>query len=258
VSVRTQPADAQLRADSLVYAYAVVLADRTDAQTGRNSALVGSPSRGVAGEPVSYICAGSLAIALGVVPTGEFAPDPLSRRLRDPQQAAELATAHFAAVDALFAGGDLLPLRMCTMFHDIAAARSSIEANHSSLAEAMRRVSRCAQWQLTIESGPREHQLASTVATSGADYLRRVGERQRARESDAVQAASLATTLQERVRPIVRAAQRDSATRTTYLVPRSNTERFLNEVDVDRGAGATIVVGGPWAPYSFVPRVGTP
>ncbi|MDQ1605288.1 MAG: hypothetical protein QOE01_3133 [Actinomycetota bacterium] len=256
--MRGQLPDEHPEADSQVYAYAVVPVDSADAQTGRNSTLVGSPSRGVAGEPMSYICAGALAMALGIVPTGEFAPAPLSRRLRDPQQAAELASAHFAAVDALFAGGDLLPLRMCTMFTDVAAARSALETNHSSLAEALQRVSRCAQWQLTIESGPREHQLASTVATSGADYLRRVGERQRARESDAVQAASLATTLQERVRPIVRAAQRDSATRTTYLVPRSNTERFLNEVDVDRGAGATIVVGGPWAPYSFVPRVGTP
>jgi hypothetical protein len=254
--MRGQPPDEQAEAPQ-VYAYAVVPVERADAQTGCNSTMVGSTSRGVAGEPMSYIRAGSLAMAAGLVPSGEFAADPLSRRLRDPQQAAQLATAHFEAVDALFAGGDLLPLRMCTMFTDVAAAQSAVEANHSSLAGAMWRVTGCAQWQVTAETGTREQEMASAVATSGADYLRRVGERQRGRVSDANRAATLATKLHERVRPIVRASHRDSATRSTYLVPRSNTEQFLHEIDVDRESGATIVVGGPWAPYSFVPQVDT-
>lgn len=237
---------------SFCYAYAVL--------PGRGTAADLGSVGGVNGAAVSVLT-GSLSLAVSEVPASEFAEDPLGRLLEDPEWTSRLAMSHFEVVRALFEAGPVLPLRLCTVFRSAQRAVASLDAASEALSTALSRVDGCAQWSVRVRV-PRAAPRSRDEPASGADYLRRVAQR-RQDEADTL-AAGLddARRLHEMLTRLAVAAEQERASSdavqqaASYLVRKSETRRFLQAAARDVGTRRLDVdVRGPWAPYSFVPRL---
>ena len=226
------------------------------------SKLTAPEVRGVAGAPLRIVPGADLALAISDVPAAEFGEDVLAERLTDPAWTAKLAMTHFDTVEALFAAGPVLPLRMCTVFRSAESALATVTADADTLSASLERVTGCAQWSVKVR-GTRGKAADLTSATSGADYLRGVASA-RQKEAEQVDAARLAANrLHEQLSDHVVAAERDespadgSLLAGAYLVRDTEAESFLDVTRrAEEGSAALDVdVRGPWAPYSFVPRL---
>lgn len=238
---------------SFCYAYAVLPGTGPDADLGSVS--------GVDGAAVSALPGSRLSLAVSEVPASEFAEQRLTELLENPEWTSRLAMSHFEVVRGLFDAGPVLPLRLCTVFRSPHRAVASLDAASDALSAALSRVDGCAQWSVKVRV-PRASPRGRDEPTSGADYLRRVAQR-RQDQADAL-AAGLddARRLHEHLSRLAVAAEPDRVASdaaqqaASYLVRRSETPRFLEAAARDVGAGRLDVdVRGPWAPYSFVPRL---
>ena len=232
------------------------------------------------GEP-AWVREGGLAVLCSRVPLAEFGEEPLKRNLNDMPWLERTARDHEAATAAAFAGTDVVPLRLCTLFADEAGARRMLAERREALAAALDALAGREEWsvkllvdrdRLAAEVGEPENAGAETAgAGSGAAYLLRRREERRLREAADDRAASLAedvhARLQERaIDARVRPAQNrelsglegEMVLNGAYLVEREQADG-LRELVAEleqrhRALGARIVLGGPFPPYSFVPE----
>ena len=253
-----------------LYLYAVVGSDIAGSYTGVgvHDAMAGDVL-GVDDAPVETI----KRAGLGAV-VSEVGLDRLAAVVdgSDPQLLAGLAQRHHAVVLAAMDVVDrLLPLRLGTVLTGRDAADDFLDRRAGELSAALREVSACREWGVTINVSDTGEQVpASATAEPGtgsdtgvgtAYLLRRRGqlledERRRVARADSVAAVA------ETVRAV---AVRVAAGRPgggvlldeTYLVPHAAESRFLSIVDGcgDRLGehGLRLRVTGPWPPYSFVP-----
>jgi hypothetical protein len=225
----------------LTYAYAVLPAAAPDVDD----------VLGLRGGAVRVVRGSALSVAVGDAPD-----DVVMDETSDPQVAAEVAVTHFEVVEALFRRGHLLPLRMCTVFASDESALSTVTAAAPALLAAMDHVAGAAQWTVRVPLRPARDDLAAR-ASSGADYLKRLGDRRRD-ESERLTAArrDAARLLAEAGRYAVEVdpgADNGQTLSASFLVPVEATESFTRYV---RGGGpADVAVLGPFPPYSFVPRL---
>jgi hypothetical protein len=204
-----------------------------------------------------------ISLAISDVPAGEFGEEVLESRLADPQWTGRIAMDHFDTVEAFFALAPVLPLRMCTIFRSDDRALATFDTAGDELSAALRQVSGCSQWSVRVRG--LGHTAASPVPdqSSGADYLRALATSRRAEADRFTEVGAAARRLHDRLAELAEAVETTEAppdllAGCTYLVRTEMTAQFLDVVRSAREGGRPweVEVGGPWAPYSFVPRVG--
>ncbi|HSR24708.1 MAG TPA: GvpL/GvpF family gas vesicle protein, partial [Candidatus Eisenbacteria bacterium] len=203
-------------------------------------------------------------MAVSEVPRSDFGEERLEERLESPEWAAALAQTHFDVVEQLFARGPVLPLRMCTLFASPDRVADVLTARAAELQASLDRLAGCAEWSVKV-AGRRSASAPRTAdtPTSGADYLRRASTRLAEQQDAGRRAQQHAERLHARLSSVaVEVAGGGPAGgllhRASYLVRAGDRDRFLDLVqaaDEASESGVAVEVGGPWAPYSFVPRL---
>lgn len=244
--------------ERLLYAYGVL----PSAQVRSDAADLAL--RGVAQSAVVLVGGPALRMAVSEVPRAEFGDGRLEERLESPEWAAALAQTHFDVVQQLFARGPVLPLRMCTVFASAERVTDVLTARSDALQASLDRLAGCAEWSVKVvgrksTGAPR----SGDAATSGTDYLRRASARIGEQQQAGLRSQQLAERLHEQLSAIaVDVAGGGPAPgllhRGSYLVRSEDRGRFLDLVqaaDESAETGVAVEVGGPWAPYSFVPQL---
>jgi hypothetical protein len=216
----------------------------------------------VTGAPVRIVPGPTLSLAVSELPAEEFSEDVLSARLEDEGWTAALAWAHFEAIEALFRGGPVLPLRLATVFSSAQRGITMLAAHHDRLSEALVQVTGSAQWTVRVTArSPRGTNPESS--DSGTGYLRAVAARRD--EAMARHAADkvAATELHRALADVSVSSELDTTSvpnqllSGVYLVRTEEKDRFMDAVSQARAQSDALVVDvrGPLAPYSFVPRL---
>jgi hypothetical protein len=214
---------------------------------------------GVVGAPVRIVPGPGLSLAVSDLPAAEFSDDVLADRLADERWTAALALAHFAAIEALFRAGPVLPLRLATVFSSAERAVAMLAPHQDRLSEALQRVTGSAQWTVRATTSARGGTDAE--ASSGTDYLRALAAR---RDDAAARHAAGSAAAAERHQSLTELSVAAESEPTpapsqllngVYLVRGEQTGRFQDVVSRARRHSLTLDVRGPLAPYSFVPRL---
>ena len=232
------------------------------------------------GGELTWVREGGLALLCSEVPLAEFAEEPLRRNLNDLPWLERTARAHEAAIGAAFEQSAVVPMRLCTIFADEAGARGMLRERGGALAAALDAIEGREEWSVKLlvdrerlADGLRTPAEETGEPGSGAAYLLLRREERRLREAVDDRAAGLAEDvhahLQERAADArVRPAQTrelagyegDMVLNGAYLVERDQADGLRALVaelqERHRALGVRIELGGPFAPYSFVPEAG--
>ncbi|MFI6207860.1 GvpL/GvpF family gas vesicle protein [Streptomyces sp. NPDC051041] len=227
---------------------------------------------GVAGDPPRTLVHHGLVAVVSHVPEADFSEEPLRAHLEDLDWLSATARAHQGVIDALTTVTTPLPLRLGTVFRDDSGVRMMIEAREEDFRRTLDRLEGKVEWGVKVyaetdpeaSTGPPPAEPAK--AASGRDYLRRRRMQTRAREDMWQQAEAFATRLHERLsayaadsrlhapqNAVLSGAAGRNVLNAAYLVPRSDSEEFVELVDrtKDDASGMRVELTGPWAAYSF-------
>ena len=165
-----------------------------------------------------------------------------------PTEAAILA--HAEVVEAVAAANDsLLPARFAGGVPNEDELRRRLDGRRESILEALGRVEGCIELGLRVLPDTREE---PSPAASGSEYMRRrLDEVARAEELGRTLHGSLVGASRESSCNVL--GRRDVVLTGAYLVARDDLDRFhaaLHEAEREL-AGVTLVLTGPWPPYSF-------
>jgi gas vesicle protein GvpL/GvpF len=259
-------------ADGLAtYVYCVVPGDARLALDGL---------RGVDGaRPIETVRQGDLIAVTCRVTLDEFGAEPLKRNLNDVAWLERTARAHEAVLDRALSGGGVVPLRLCTVYHDDAAVRAMLEREHEPLAAALDRLRRRTEWGVKliadpdapppVRSEPGEAAPQRGAPGAGAAFLARK-RRDRLARADTQRltheaARAIHARLREQaaaatiLRPPPRELSPDAGELVlngAYLVDTARAGEFralATELGERHAAsGLRVEVTGPWPPYSFV------
>lgn len=190
----------------------------------------------------------------------------------DPNQpmAAPALRRHLAVVDALFAGGPVLPFRFGMVVADESTLREQLGDRVEDLAGALQRLRGRVEFNVTVrfdepevlrslvEERPTLRELSAASRDSGALPLSlQLGEAvyQELEQRKAMEAAAIVERLSPRAEAVApRPPTGDAVMRTALLVSdaaRPDFERTLNQVAGER-PWLLIDCVGPMPPYSFV------
>jgi hypothetical protein len=205
-------------------------------------------------EGVGGVSGGGLTMLARRLP---FSAGELQRRLEDPEQVAVMAREHHAVLDTVMKGGDVIPLRMGTVYASREAIRAVLVEEGPRLARVLERLRGHAEW------GVKGYLLPfapAAPASSGTDYLRsRLAQRDHGNASADAAATlhdRLAAASSEAVLAPVRTREREQpmVLNGAYLLPHGDAEAFAALVGrLGRGdAGLQLELTGPWPPYHFV------
>jgi Gas vesicle synthesis protein GvpL/GvpF len=232
---------------------------------------------GVAGDPPRLLRHHGLIAVLSRVPERDFAEEPLHRHLEDLDWLTATARAHQGVIDALTVVTTPLPLRLGTVFRDDSGVRVMMEEREDAFRRTLDRLQGRVEWGVKVyaeteaagsadQDGDAESQAPTGKAMSGRDYLRRRRMRVRSREEMWQQAEAFASGLHEKLsgyaedsrlhapqNPALSGASGQNVLNAAYLVPRSDSEKFVEMVDrtKDEAPGMRVELTGPWAAYSF-------
>ncbi|CCK26303.1 gas vesicle synthesis protein [Streptomyces davaonensis JCM 4913] len=182
---------------------------------------------GVAGQPPRQLTHHGLIAVYSTVPEANFTEKALRDRLED------LARAHHGVVDALTAVTTPLPLPLATVFRDDSALRTMMESRETYFRDALDRLEGRVEWGVKavhVEPGENARHGAAEFAGKLHAALSSLAEDFRLHEPAG--------------RRVLDAA---------YLVPREDSEEFVEEVDRAKAGAPEVRVEltGPWAAYSF-------
>jgi hypothetical protein len=228
---------------------------------------------GVAGDPPRLLTHHGLIAVVSHVPERDFAEEPLRRHLEDLDWLTETARAHQQVIDALTAVTTPLPLRLATVFRDDSGVRVMMEEREDDFRRTLERLAGRVEWGVKVYVEPQAREAEPTTAkpASGRDYL--MQRRTRAREhEDTWQRAErfagrLHATLSAHAddarlhppqNPALSKISGPNVLNAAYLVPRAESEEFVEIVDRTKGeeSGMRVELTGPWAAYSFVESAG--
>ncbi|MGW7054372.1 GvpL/GvpF family gas vesicle protein [Streptomyces sp. NPDC054887] len=230
--------------------------------------------RGVADAPVRLVTgeAGGPAAIAGDVPARDFEAAPLAAHFEDLTWLEAVARAHHGVIDAVAAGGTVLPLRLATIYRDDDRVRAMLTADRTAFERRLARLAGSVEWGVKVYFAPPPEPAAATPPASGAElspgraYLRS-RHRERDTRQDAIRAAAESAQRVEaaaRAHAVEQARHRpqqgplaggsgDNIVNDAYLVPREGAEDF--RLAVERAAAESgairVEITGPWAPYSF-------
>jgi len=234
--------------------------------------------RGTAAEPLADVPPGVpgaqpprlLSIVRGLVlvaadaPLADYAAAVIESRLADLSWVSDCALAHEAVVEHFVAGGDILPMKLFTLFSDDARAVAELAAEAPRLSRLLDRVAGAEEWGVRVRYSPERARQAVAAEAAPAATGRAFLERKR-RQQEAARGGA------ERAREAAAAAHRDLAGGSraavvrslpdssslvldaAYLVPREVSERFRGAVAdaAERLATCEVTLTGPWPPYHF-------
>ncbi|MEU2537348.1 GvpL/GvpF family gas vesicle protein [Streptomyces iakyrus] len=223
---------------------------------------------GVAGDPPRALTHHGLVAVVSHVPERDFAEEPLRRHLEDLDWLTETARAHQGVIDALTSVTTPLPLRLGTVFRDDSGVRMMIEAREEDFLRTLDRLEGRVEWGVKVyaESEPQESAQPAQKPASGRDYLRQRRMQTRSHEEMWQKAEEFSTRLHQELsafaedsrmhppqNPALSKATGRNVLNAAYLVPRANSEEFVELVDRTKGEvpGMRIELTGPWAAYSF-------
>ncbi|MDH6515454.1 hypothetical protein M2164_001932 [Streptomyces sp. SAI-208] len=226
---------------------------------------------GVAGDPPRLLHHHGLVAVVSHVPERDFAEEPLRRHLEDLEWLTGTVRAHQSVIDALTVVTTPLPLRLGTVFRDDSGVRVMIEEREESFRRTLDRLQDRVEWGVKVYAEtptPERAESAGTAAkpASGRDYLLQRRRRVRSREEMWQQAEAFATRLHETLsgyaedarlhapqNPALSGASGQNVLNAAYLVPRADSEEFVEMVDrtKDDVPGMRVELTGPWAAYSF-------
>jgi hypothetical protein len=232
---------------------------------------------GVAGAPPKQLTHHGLVAVVSSVPEADFAEEALRAHLEDLDWLTVTARAHQQVIDALTVVTTPLPLRLATVFRDDSGVRTMMEAREEDFRRVLDRLEGRVEWGVKVyverapteaaepaepaEPGPPEHR-----AGSGRDYLRRRRMQTRAHEDVWQRATEFAGRLHETLSAfaedsrlhapqsaVLSGASGQNVLNAAYLVPRADSEEFVELVDREKDdvPGIRVELTGPWAAYSF-------
>ncbi|WP_405765729.1 GvpL/GvpF family gas vesicle protein [Streptomyces sp. NBC_00080] len=230
---------------------------------------------GVAGDPPRLLTHRGLIAVVSHVPERDFAEEPLRRRLEDLDWLTETARAHQQVIDSLTAVTTPLPLRLATVFRDDSGVRVMMEEREEDFRRVLDRLEGRVEWgvKVYVEPEAQETEQAVTKPASGRDYLMQRRSKARAHDDTWQRAERFAGSLHEtlsahaedaRLHPpqnsALSKASGQNVLNAAYLVPRAESEEFVEIVDRTKGeeSGIRVELTGPWAAYSFVESAGEP
>ncbi|GGW36269.1 GvpL/GvpF family gas vesicle protein [Streptomyces griseoloalbus] len=225
---------------------------------------------GVGGDPPRLLPHHDLVAVVSHVPEADFAEEPLRAHLEDLDWLTTVARAHQGVIDALTTVATPLPLRLGTVFRDDSGVRSMIEAREENFLRTLDRLEGRVEWGVKVyvepEPTPEAPVTPAPKPASGRDYLRQRRMRTKAQEDLWQRAETFATRLHETLsecaedsrlhapqNPTLSGASGRNVLNAAYLVPRAESEEFVERVDrtKDGTPGLRVELTGPWAAYSF-------
>jgi hypothetical protein len=224
--------------------------------------------RGVCGAPVRQLVEAEVAGLVSTVELASFGEQALRTNLEDLGWLQRVAVEHDAVVNAGHAITTTAPLRLATVCADDAAVRARLQRLRERAGALLARLDGRAEWGVKL-LGTAPHAVAAEPvgAVSGAAYLQQrraaLDERERAaatalRRADAVYERLLAHAIAgERHRPQdqrLTGLDRPMLLNAAFLVDRAASAQFRRQVDELAGGlpPGSLVLTGPWPPYSFV------
>ncbi|MER6010701.1 GvpL/GvpF family gas vesicle protein [Streptomyces bluensis] len=226
---------------------------------------------GVAGAPPKLLSHHGLIAVVSEVPERDFAEEPLKAHLEDLDWLAATARGHQAVIDALTAVTTPLPLRLGTVFRDDSGVRVMMEAREDVFRRALDRLEGRVEWGVKVYLDLEAAEAAEAdrpqgKAASGRDYLRQRRMRSRSQDDMWEKAEAFSHRLHETLsgraedvrlhppqNPTLSGAAGRNVLNAAYLVPRGDSEAFVEAVDrtKDDAPGLRVELTGPWAAYSF-------
>ncbi|CAL9633172.1 hypothetical protein SUDANB15_06113 [Streptomyces sp. enrichment culture] len=225
---------------------------------------------GVGGDPPRLLPHHGLVAVVSHVPEADFAEEPLRAHLEDLDWLTAVARAHQGVIDALTTVTTPLPLRLGTVFRDDSGVRTMMEAREESFLRTLDRLAGRVEWGVKVYLEPEPEPEAVAVPErkpmSGRDYLRQRRTRTKTHEELWQRAETFATRLHETLsaraedsrlhapqNPALSGASGRNVLNAAYLVPRTESEEFVEIVDrtKDGVPGIRVELTGPWAAYSF-------
>jgi len=191
---------------------------------------------GVAGDPPRVLHHHGLVAVVSHVPERDFAEEPLRGHLEDLEWLTTTVRAHQSVIDALTVVTTPLPLRPGTVFRDDSGVRVMIEEREDGFRHTLDRLQGRVEWGVKM--------YAETAVPVTEELWQR--------------AEAFATGLHEKLSAYAEDArlhppQNSMLLNAAYLVPRRDSEEFVEMVDRTKGdlPGIRVELAGPWAAYSF-------
>jgi hypothetical protein len=203
-----------------------------------------------------------------------FSAEALLDGLDDLDWVGRCAVGHEAVVSRLMAThAPVLPLKLFTLFASDARAVAALRRGRAGYRRLLARIAGCSEWGVRLETTAASPPAGASDASTGAEFLNRKlrarRDEQTRRRSFPAEAARVYRDLAalaragrrvraaERLRPAV-AAVSDAV----FLVHHSRVRAFrarARTLAADaKSRGQTLTLTGPWAPYHFIGRDGTP
>lgn len=225
--------------------------------------------------PAVVALGGQLWLVVSQVPLSVYGPDKLDAALRDLEWVAAVAVAHESVVERFTRadGAAVVPMKLFTMFSSVERAVAEMTTRRAEIASVLKRIAGCEEWGIRVTRRPSTI-TASSVGVrkidSGAAFLaakKAVRDRTHEAARLAAEAADEAfTALSAVAREARRRDDVPSAASTpplldaAFLVPSRSRTRFHGTArklaEACEGAGAEMVVSGPWPAYNFIQAPG--
>lgn len=102
------------------------------------------------GRPPRVVRAAGASAVVSEVPLAEFGEDALKRNLNDLDWLEAVARGHEAVLDAALGRGDVVPMRVCTIFRGDDDVRRMLTDRRAELAEALEQLHGRSEWGVKI------------------------------------------------------------------------------------------------------------
>jgi hypothetical protein len=250
--------------DSATYLYCAVKA-------ARRPRLAGAPGGVPHAGAIDAADVGSgLWLILSDVPLERYGPAALDTALADMRWVSGAALAHDAVVEhfARIRTATVIPMKMFTMFTTRDKALDSMRQRRRELARVAKRIEGCQEWGVRVLRVPGDaaRVAPAEAAASGAAFLaakKKVRDEARAGVQAALEAAEqafevLAATARDATRreDAPQGATTPPLVDAAFLVPAARRAAFKSAARrcaaACRGAGASLILTGPWPAYNFV------
>jgi hypothetical protein len=243
------------------YLYCLVSATR------RPNAAPLPPGLPGAARPRILEAAPGLWLVVADVPLERYSEAAINGHLRDLAWVSGCALAHEAVVERALALGDVLPVRLFTIFAGDDRAVAHVRRRRARIARTIRHVSGHLEWGVRVSLDQRRARGKAPPAKSGREYLARKravysGQAERSRRAAGVvrdlhrQLDALSSDSRRRP-PIAEAAPGERLLLdAAYLVPKRGGvpfRRLATRLGRTLAAdGYRVVFTGPWPAYNFV------
>ena len=226
------------------------------------------PASGLEGSPVTVEPADDLAIVISQVSRDRFGAEQWRRHGEDPAWLGIVAREHHDVLQWLIGQGDVLPLRLPSMYGDLDSLRRTVTGREAELHRALDRLHGCIEIAVKAYGVAVEEPAPAGRPASGRDYLLRRSAASKAREEARDRRHASVDEIYEHLRTTSEAAvsnrPQDRALtgrpqpmllNAAYLVKRDEAAAFMEVVDEligrHRDEGIVLEASGPWPPYNF-------